>query len=162
MASTQKAFDASSRTMKTLQLMTALTLLLATVTACRKSPTQSHSPSETQTAASTGVAEAPTVAHAEAPTAIASAANLGTDALCTRLCAATRPLKCKGAPECEQHCQHLVSLPACSREMVQTLKCFANQPSVNWECDTDGMPTIKAGHCDAEQAKFAACLQARQ
>jgi len=135
--------------------------IIAMATACHKSATQLDSLPETQPAVATA-AQAPTAAQAEAPISNPSGANLANGALCTRLCAISAPLKCKAATECEQHCQQMLSLPACSSEMVRTLTCFANQPRENWECDDDGLPSIKEGHCNAEQAKFATCLQARQ
>jgi len=143
--------------MKTLVL---LTVIIATATACRKSPTQSDSPPETPIAVSTEP-QAPTAAPAEAPIPSALPTNSANAKLCTRLCAVSAPLKCKAATECEPHCQQMLSLPACSSEMLQTLECFANQSSKNWECDTDGLPSIKEGRCDTEQAKFTSCMQAR-
>jgi hypothetical protein len=144
--------------MKTLLLLGSVILM---ATACNKSPTEHDAPVETRPAVS-AVALPATPAPAEAPVPNPSGANSANGALCTKLCAISAPLKCKAAAECEQHCKQMLSLPTCSAEIVQSLNCFAKQPSASFECDENGLPSIKEGLCDAEQAKVASCLQARQ
>jgi hypothetical protein len=51
------------------------------------------------------------------------------------------------------------ALPACGDELDAALRCFASVPSPGWECDDQGQPSVKEGHCDAEQARFADCLK---
>jgi hypothetical protein len=51
------------------------------------------------------------------------------------------------------------AIPQCRAEMQAALRCFAEQPSKNWECDTDGLPSIKEGFCDAQQEKYTNCMQ---
>ncbi len=79
--------------------------------------------------------------------------------LCRELCAASAPLHCPASAECAPHCRQMMSIPACRGEMLTTLRCFAKQPVQNWECDSDGLPSIKQGFCDPEQEKFTNCMQ---
>jgi hypothetical protein len=53
----------------------------------------------------------------------------------------------------------MIEIPTCQTEMLATLRCFAKQPTSNWECDTDGAPSIKEGVCNPEQEAFTNCMQ---
>jgi hypothetical protein len=51
--------------------------------------------------------------------------------------------------------------PVCQGEMRAALDCFVNRPLDAWECGDEGMPVVKDGNCDAEQARVVSCLDKR-
>jgi hypothetical protein len=137
---------------------------LGAMSACQKSPPSLDSQSQATTqpvgniAAPAIASVAPVAASAGsvAPSAVAEPAQ---PVLCRELCAASAPLHCRAAAECAQHCQQMMDMATCRSEMLITLRCFAKQPVQNWECDSDGLPSIRAGFCDPEQEKFTNCMQ---
>jgi hypothetical protein len=141
-------------------------VLLVTLGACQKAPLPQKSQPQPIVAVSAGsamqsagkpVASAPI---ASAPSVLAAEPMAGN--LCAKLCERSAPLHCKAGAECGQHCQQMIAIPACRAEMLTSLRCFASQPSQNWECDADGLPSIKEGLCDAEQERYTNCMQSRQ
>jgi hypothetical protein len=110
---------------------------------------QSEPPSEQkqappQSAASPGVSVTPPRA--------------GTGDPCGPICERTRGLACKNTDACMANCRQLAGVGTCKDEIASVLGCFARAPIAHWECDADGVPSIKQGYCDAEQAKFVACV----
>lgn len=47
----------------------------------------------------------------------------------------------------------------CSKEIGAALECFSKQPVEHWECGPEGLPAIKSGYCEAEQAASAECAK---
>jgi hypothetical protein len=105
-------------------------------------------------------AAAPPAAPARrAPAEVASAAG-GDGDLCATVCARSGPLHCPGVSDCQARCQEMRALPRCRGEMSAALHCFASVPLSRWECTDDGLPSVKAGACEPQQAAVAACLSA--
>ena len=48
-------------------------------------------------------------------------------------------------------------LPGCDAELLRFMACAAREPASHWECD-DGIPALKDGFCDAEQASVVKCV----
>jgi len=78
---------------------------------------------------------------------------------CGPICERTRGLACKNGAACADNCRQLAAVGVCKDEMVSVLGCFAREPIAHWECDENGVPSIKEGFCDAEQARFVACAE---
>ena len=78
---------------------------------------------------------------------------------CGPICERTRGLACKNNEACVANCRQMAGVGACKDEMGSVLGCFAREPIAHWECDDDGAPSIKEGYCDAEQARFVACVE---
>jgi hypothetical protein len=81
---------------------------------------------------------------------------------CLVLCKIGDELECGTPfPLCVQQCQEMTHIPKCSAEMQAALQCFAQQPTWEWECDTESkMPTVKEGRCGEEQRRVAECIKA--
>ena len=83
----------------------------------------------------------------------------GASSFCALLCAQSAPLKCVAAVECPAFCDEMLNTPICQAEMHAALTCFIAQPAERWRCDTNGLPTIAEGPCDAEQEAYRNCRQ---
>ncbi len=129
------------------------------IVACQKSHPSLDSQSQVTTQPAPVTTSVAPVAASAALVAQSTVAKPGEPDLCRELCAASAPLHCRAAAECAKNCQQMVDTPTCRSEMLATLRCFAKQPVQVWECDTDGLPSIKAGFCDPEQERFAGCMQ---
>ena len=105
--------------------------------------------------ANTSAAPAPAAAPVTQPRA--GAAGVGDP--CGPICERTRGLACKNGAACADNCRQLAAVGVCKDEMVSVLGCFAREPIAHWECDENGVPSIKEGFCDAEQARFVACAE---
>jgi hypothetical protein len=49
--------------------------------------------------------------------------------------------------------------PLCNAAVRAAFACFARLTEGDWECDPEGLPTVKGGLCEAEQAAVAKCMQ---
>lgn len=78
---------------------------------------------------------------------------------CEVLCQRTVELNCKSTKEqCKSRCSEMAQLPVCPTEMSQVFQCLKTQATAHFECDDEGMPAIRSGFCEAEQAAFAKCV----
>jgi hypothetical protein len=78
---------------------------------------------------------------------------------CQKVCAATAPLKCpKAEPDCMASCQNATDVPPkCKAQFEALMHCSAMHPTADWECDMDGVASLKNG-CDAEALAIVACI----
>jgi hypothetical protein len=146
--------------------MTRCVLLVVLVLLAACSKRQRELPEEASVAAPVADPAEPTPASAQAalartlttadPRALAEP-NTAVD--CGPVCGATRKLGCKRADECESTCREMASVPTCQPELAAFFRCLSAQPVQNWECLEDGTGAIREGFCDAEQGRFAACLE---
>jgi hypothetical protein len=83
-------------------------------------------------------------------------------ASCSALCLRAASLGCTAAGACESTCGQMQALAVCKAELARFFECVAREPSDHWECDESGVPSIKEGYCEAEQAGFAKCVETRQ
>jgi hypothetical protein len=51
-------------------------------------------------------------------------------------------------------------MPSCNTQLLAFMACASHQAADKWECD-DGVPSLKDGICDTEQARVASCLGVR-
>lgn len=81
---------------------------------------------------------------------------------CTQICEQSSALHCKAASECEHVCRAMASADECPEQLADFYQCLSTQPLKAWECLEDGSAAIREGFCEAEQGRFAACLQKEQ
>lgn len=80
-------------------------------------------------------------------------------ALCERVCAHTAPLACSEQAECAASCAEMHrSVQTCKPKLEVFLRCLVSRPLTDFECDDDGIASIKDGPCDLEQGAVAQCL----
>jgi hypothetical protein len=79
--------------------------------------------------------------------------------LCASLCSKSQPLKCPAASACIARCERMRAEAVCRDESQAALRCFASTPANAWECNAHGLPSVKDGQCNAEQARVADCLR---
>ncbi len=91
----------------------------------------------------------------------ATARAAGDDAVCAATCARTESLHCRNQPTCVARCEEMRATPVCRAPMQAVLRCFSTLPVSRWECSDDGLPAVKEGECDHEQAAFVRCLGGR-
>jgi hypothetical protein len=103
-------------------------------------------------------AASPIAAGAVVQRPLPAAAPAADRGLCPALCARAAVLRCPGGAQCASRCQEMRALPGCGREMDAALRCFMALPTSGWECAADGLPSVKEGQCEREQAAVAACL----
>ena len=102
-----------------------------------------------------------TGANAAAPTPAAVGAQAPADpALCASICAHSGGLHCPEAASCVRRCVAMQSVPQCQAEIRAALGCFDATPPAGWTCNDHGLPSVRVGLCDAEQARVARCLAA--
>jgi hypothetical protein len=80
---------------------------------------------------------------------------------CTTMCRYPLEIHCAAADGCVAECEHAWDIDVCRDTMRRSLSCFAAQGKDAWACDEDGLPAVKEGHCDAEQAAHAECMGAQ-
>jgi hypothetical protein len=75
------------------------------------------------------------------------------------MCERGAALHCRvDVPTCREAC--LSSLePPCNTELAATLDCVTREPLAHWEGSVEGLPVIRAGYCDALQAKVVSCIR---
>jgi hypothetical protein len=110
-------------------------------------------------ATSASTAPAPTAQQA-APLATRAAENGGDVSLCPAICARSEPLHCREAATCVRRCEAMRAMPICQAAVRESLECFASVPTTSWTCNEHGLPSVRVGMCDAEQARAAKCLAA--
>lgn len=119
--------------------------------------------SDTGNAATTTSAESAAIAKS-APTAAATAPTAASAAppQCAEICDHVRPLRCSDEARCLAQCQEMSSVAVCHAEMLTVLSCMAKEPAASFECDPEvSAAALREGVCSAEQARFAACYDAR-
>ena len=79
---------------------------------------------------------------------------------CAKVCEIARRAGCRKLRECLENCVAMTTLPACTFEVVSFLDCLVLQPASNWECDAEGVGSVRDPYCAAEQAKLVACSEA--
>lgn len=99
-------------------------------------------------------------ARPPAPTAAPGAAPESEDrALCDRLCHETVGLHCgMDLASCTSNCLNLITQSGCPKESRAFLACAAKRDAADFECD-EGMPSLKAAICEAEQAGVMGCME---
>ncbi len=81
---------------------------------------------------------------------------------CAEICEHVRPLRCSSEPQCLSQCKEMSGAAVCHAEMLGVLSCMAGEPATSFECDAEvGAAALREGVCGAEQARFAACYDAR-
>lgn len=79
--------------------------------------------------------------------------------LCERLCAHTAPLACSAHADCSASCVEMgTSAEACAPKLDTFMRCLVSRPLSDFECDDDGIASVKDGPCDVEQGAVAQCL----
>ncbi len=75
------------------------------------------------------------------------------------MCRVGQRLKCGASDElCQTACASMTR-GVCAKELGATLECFAKQPVDHWECGPEGLPAVKSGFCDTEQAAAVDCAR---
>jgi hypothetical protein len=78
-------------------------------------------------------------------------------ALCARACQTTSSLACADA-SCASECESEANaIPACSSQYQAWLRCSADRPVSDFECDL-GDVTLKDGVCSNEEQQLFACF----
>jgi hypothetical protein len=80
---------------------------------------------------------------------------------CTSICERSQVLRCLHADECLVNCVAAGSGTPCNAEFQAFYQCLVPQPIKNWECDEDGVASIKPGNCDKEQERAIQCMAAK-
>jgi hypothetical protein len=128
-------------------------LVLTGLTSCREKAPDEAAPAVTQAALP---AAAPAASGVDADALSAPGAS---DPLCVKMCERGSALHCKvDVSACRDACQHSLS-PPCDSELRASLTCVTAEPIAHWECSDEGLPVIRDGYCNAEQAKLMACVQ---
>jgi hypothetical protein len=110
---------------------------------------------------STAPATRPSGAGYSAPAPPAAQAPGPVDtALCTSICEHSQGLHCQEAASCVRRCVAMQTVPQCQAEIRGALGCFESTPPAGWVCNEHGLPSVRVGICDAEQARAAKCLAA--
>lgn len=124
--------------------------------ACSRADAAGESESATATAPTSKVAAAASSSSAHTPATSANPA--AKQAPCEALCARTAELRCgASASECMTGCLEMAGAPVCRTEMLAVLNCMNQHAVADWECD-HSMASIRAGFCEAEQARVASCI----
>lgn len=101
---------------------------------------------------------APASSLLAAPAPPVEATNEGTSQ-CVDFCTHTAPLHCGPREACQLACASLFQVEACRVSAQAFLRCGEEEPVAHWEC-VEGLPAIRDGYCDAEQAGVFKCVQA--
>jgi hypothetical protein len=126
--------------------------LLATAGGCDRAPPEP--------APATAPAAAPLVTAANPAAPPGTRAPAGANP-CTTMCRHSIERHCAAAADCVSQCEDAWNGDVCRDTMRRSLSCFAAQSADAWECDDDGLPSLKDGHCDAEQTAHAECMGAQ-
>lgn len=79
--------------------------------------------------------------------------------LCEHVCAHTAQLACSAHAACAASCAEMhSSVQACAPRLEAFLRCLLSRPLTDFECDDDGVASVKDGPCDHEQGAVAQCL----
>jgi hypothetical protein len=87
----------------------------------------------------------------------AASAPVGKGSRCGKFCSHTAPLHCGPRETCEGACGSMLGTP-CQDRVQAFLDCVEKEPVAHWEC-VNGLPAIRDGYCDAEQARILECIQ---
>jgi hypothetical protein len=101
-------------------------------------------------------ARSPTPA-AEATSAPSSDPSAGRDA-CATVCGHAKTRGCSDGGGCVEACAEMVAIDVCQAPMRAFMACLVTQPAAHFDCDEGGVPQIRDGYCDHEQAAVASCL----
>jgi hypothetical protein len=140
--------------------MTLLPSLAAAFAACDRKEV----PATENGARSERIATAASIASAAPPARPASDRRVATPAVqeaCRTICERSRQLTCKNAQECLPNCLGMASLTPCSEPISEFYRCLVREPLEHWECDEDGIGSIREGYCDSEQARAVSCAEAK-
>jgi hypothetical protein len=101
---------------------------------------------------------APPVAAPSASVAASLPPPSDAPGLCATICARSAPLHCPESASCVPRCAAMRGMPVCQDAVKGALDCFAAAPTSAWTCNDHGLPSIRAGMCEAEQSRAAKCL----
>lgn len=79
-------------------------------------------------------------------------------AMCGAICAKTQELGCARAPECQMLCVQGMEDTLCQAHVRAVATCAIGKSASDWECNDEGLASIKDGVCVAEQTRVEACL----
>lgn len=115
-------------------------------------PTASSAVPAKTTAVATGAQAAPSAPSSSSVTKKPSA-------LCEQVCERTRGLHCKDRNGCLANCTMMAALEPCDQQFSAFYGCLAQEPLPHWECSPEGVPAIRDGYCEHEQAAASSCLE---
>lgn len=135
---------------------------LLSLTACdsvnaKSAPSAGHAPTE---AAKAAAAEPkPSPPKAEQPTSTDKTALHATRSRCVEVCSRSDALGCSGQASCATSCEEMRAASAtCIGHVDAFLACLSARAPGDFECGDEGLPSVKEGHCEGEQATLAHCL----
>lgn len=82
-------------------------------------------------------------------------------ALCAKSCEHAEGLRCPAQSACREGCVGSFSAPVCQSQLGAMLRCTAQEPPSSWECGPSGVPALRDGSCDKEQAAVIQCLTSK-
>jgi hypothetical protein len=82
------------------------------------------------------------------------------DSRCLQICGHVSKLNCGTESVCVQGCSQMVNIPKCTPQMNAFIDCISKESIDHFECGEQGIPSIKEGYCNDEQARFAECYGA--
>src|SRR5439155_863841 len=131
--------------------------------ACQAESARSAAPSGVSAAEPTAVARQAAKAAdkpaREAPSAAQPKAAVPDENACIAMCDKVSSLKCSTMAECIKGCGEMrTAMTACSKGLDSFMLCLVQQPVGNFECNDEGVPSVKDGFCDAQQQALASCL----
>jgi hypothetical protein len=142
--------------------MTLLTLLASAFAACgRKEPPATESEPAASSARIATAAPIASVAPTARSTSDRRVATPVVRDACRSICERSRQLQCKNTRECLSNCLGMASLTPCSEPISQFFQCLVGEPLEHWECDEDGIGSIREGYCDSEQARAVSCAETK-
>ncbi|MBN1652573.1 MAG: hypothetical protein JXA30_02235 [Deltaproteobacteria bacterium] len=83
--------------------------------------------------------------------------SVNVDPRCLRICGHVSELNCGTESVCVQGCSYMVNIPKCTPQMNAFIDCVSKESVDHFECGEQGIPSIKEGYCNEEQARFAEC-----
>jgi hypothetical protein len=98
-----------------------------------------------------------TISAPPTPLAVASV-GVGKETHCGEFCSHTASLHCGTRETCEAACGSMLGARACQDRVQAFLVCVEKEPIAHWEC-VNGLPAIRDGYCDAEQAQILECIK---
>lgn len=78
--------------------------------------------------------------------------------LCEKVCERTRDLRCKDHHGCLANCTMMATMTPCDEQFAAFYGCLAQESLSHWECSPEGVPAIRDGYCEREQAAASSCL----
>jgi hypothetical protein len=79
--------------------------------------------------------------------------------LCEKVCERTRDLRCKDHHGCLANCTMMAAMQPCDEQFAAFYGCLAQETLSHWECSPEGVPAIRDGYCEKEQAAASSCLE---